>query len=178
MDASGEPDEILVQSLRDLDQAAWTALFNEHHAKIWRYAFARSGSRGLADDTASQVFVEALESIHRFRDKGKPILAWLYRIARNQLGKRLRSEKREAAALAPEAPVEPMTTRLDAIVIADALASLTRDQADVVVLRFYSGYSTREIASAMGKSESAVYSLEIRAIASLRRRLEDRQQSS
>ena len=82
------------------------------------------------------------------------------------------------AGLAPEAPVEPMPTRLDAIVIADALASLTRDQADVVVLRFYSGYSTREIASAMGKSESAVYSLEIRAIASLRRHLEDRQQSS
>jgi len=167
-----EPDEVVSQRLRDLDEAAWTALFDSHHAKIWRYVFARTGSRELADDMASQVFAEALESIHRFRYRGKPIVAWLYRIARNQLGKRLRAEKREVTNSTPEPSVEAMATALESIVIRDALASLTRDQADAVVLRFYSGYSTREIAAAMGKSESAVYSLQMRAIASLRRQLE------
>ncbi len=169
MDNNDETEEHLSQKLQDLDQAAWTFLFNEHHGKIWRYAFARTGDRGLADDIASQTFAEALASIHRFRFKGKPVLAWLYRIARNQLGKRLRSAKQEVGRPAPEPTARPIEAALDSLVLSEALTSLTREQADAVVLRFYSGYSTREIAGAMGKSESAVYSLEIRAIASLRR---------
>ena len=153
-------------------------MFNEHHARIWRYVFARTGNREMADDATSQVFLEALESIHRFRYRGKPILAWLYGIAKNQLGKRVRSQKREVASPPAEPSADPVSTTLDSIVISEALASLTPDQADAVVLRFYSGYATREIAAAMGKSESAVYSLEIRAIASLRRYFEDRRQIS
>ncbi len=174
MDANYQDGEELTRSLRELDQAAWTFLFDEHHAKIWHYALARTGDRGLADDIASQTFAEALESIDRFRYRGKPILAWLYRIARNQLGKRLRSAKREVGRPAPEPTTNPIEAALDSLVLSEALTSLTQDQADVVVLRFYSGYSTREIAGAMGKSEPAVYSLEIRAIASLRRYFHDR----
>jgi RNA polymerase sigma-70 factor (ECF subfamily) len=165
-------DEQLSRDLRDLDQAAWTRLFNEHQAKLWRYAYARTGSKELADDITSQVFVEALESIHRFRYGGKPVLAWLYRIARNHLGKRFRSAKREVYAPTQEPSANPIDVTLNAIVLSDALASLTPDQSDAVVLRFYSGYSTQEIAAAMGKTESAVYSLQIRAMASLRRYLE------
>lgn len=178
MNTSDESEEHLSQKLRDLDQAAWATLFDEHQAKIWRYVFARTGSREVADDTTSQVFIEALESIHRFRYRGKPILAWLYTIAKNHLGKRFRAAKREVAGPAPEPSASPIEATLDSIVLSDALATLTREQADAVVLRFYSGYSTREIAAAMGKSESAVYSLQIRAMASLRRHLEDRRQNS
>lgn len=178
MDSNNEPDEILIQNLRNLDQAAWTTLFNEHQPKIWRYVFARTGSRELADDTTSQVFVEALESIHRFRYRGKPILAWLYRIAKNHLGKQLRSAKREAGGPPPEPSANPTESMLNSIVLSHALASLTQEQADAVVLRFYSGYTTREIAAAMGKSESAIYSLQIRAMASLRRHLEGRRKKS
>lgn len=173
MERSEELEADLSQRLRDLDDAAWTFLFTEHHDRIWRYAFARTGDRSLADDIASQTFAEALDSIHRFRFRGKPILAWLYRIARNQLGKRFRTARREVAA-STELSTNPVETVLDSIVLRDALASLTREQADCVVLRFYSGYSTREIAAALGKSESAVYSLQIRAVASLRGYLQER----
>lgn len=136
MDPTDE-DENLRQNLRDLDQAAWTALFNEHQAKIWRYVFARTGSKEVADDTTSQVFVEALESIYRFRYRGRPILAWLYRIARNHLGKRFRSAKREVGGPTPEPSADPIEATLDAIALSDALASLTREQADAVALRFF-----------------------------------------
>lgn len=172
MDASPPPDEPLLQRLRDLDQSAWAALFDEHHDKLWRYLFAKTGDRTLADDVASQTFAETLESIHRFRHRGKPLLAWLYGIARNQLSKRLRTARRETSGAVPEPSSNPLDAALDAVVLSDALDSLTRDQADAIVLRYYAGYSTREIAGAMSKSESAVYSLQIRALASLRRKLE------
>ena len=168
-----DPERERVERLRELDQSAWAALFDEHQPRIWRYVFGRTGDRQTADDVTSQVFVEALESIHRFRYRGKPILAWLFRIARNHMGKTFRSGKRETGALAAEPAADDSETTLDSIVIADALATLTRDQADTITLRYFSGYSTQEIAQFMGKSESSVYSLQIRAVASMRRYLED-----
>ena len=59
--------------------------------------------------------------------------------------------------------------------LARALEGLTDSQREVVALRFFAGYSTREIAAAMGKREAAIYSLEVRALASLRRFLGEKE---
>jgi RNA polymerase sigma-70 factor (ECF subfamily) len=168
-DGGDEAAGAFVERLRALDHQAWAELYDRHHAQIWRYAYGRTGSRDAADDVAAQVFTEALSAIHRYRYKGRPMLAWLYRIARNLAAKQAREERRAA----PDSYVEPSggspEEQVDAIVLADALQRLTADQREVVALRFYAGYSTRELAVAMGKRESAVYSLEVRAIAALRR---------
>ena len=166
-----DPEYAFSEKLRQLDQASWSTLFDENRPKLWRYIYARTGNRDVADDLASQVFVEALESIHRYRYRGKPILAWLYRIARNQTGKVFRKTKREVGAISREPVEENVDTTLDSLVLADALRALTSEQADVVTLRFFAGYSTQEIAAVLGKSVAAIYSLEVRGIASLRRQL-------
>ena len=158
--------------LRALDQDAWAKLYDRHHLQIWRYSYGRTGSRDAADDVAAQVFAEALSSIHRYRDQGRPILAWLYVIARNLAAKHQRRAQRDAPASHVEPSGGSPEEGLNAMVLADALARLTGEQREVVVLRFYSGYSTREIATAMGKGEAAVYSLEVRAISALRRQFE------
>ena len=171
-DPTEETQAAFAARLRALDHGAWAELYDRHHAQIWRYSYGRTGSRDAADDVAAQAFAEALSSIHRYRDKGRPILAWLYVIARNLAAKQLRRTQTDA----PVTHVEPSggspEERLDGMVLADALGRLTNDQREVVVLRFYSGYSTREIAAAMRKREAAVYSLEVRAIAALRRQFE------
>jgi len=168
-DASADDGAPFTARLRALDQRAWGALYDRYHTLIWRYAYARTADRDAADDVAASVFAEALGAISRYRYTGKPLLAWLYGIARNLVGKR----RREAARLVPIPPAapadEPLDRVLDAAVLAQALRRLTVDQRDVLVLRFFSGCSTREIAAALGKSESAVYSLEVRALAALRR---------
>ena len=166
-----EHERALCEQLRALDSDAWARLFDEHRDKIWRYALARTGNRDEAGDITSQVFVEALESIHRFHYRGRPVLAWLYRLARNHTGKLARQAKRRASLAVSEAAEATIDDTIETLVLTEALASLTPDQADVIALRFFAGYSTREIADALGKSESGVYSLEVRAIGALRRRL-------
>src|SRR5947209_5093501 len=163
--------EAFVERLRELEQAAWADLFDSHHTQIWRYAYARTGDRDAADDVASQTFSEALTAISRYRYSGKPIVAWLYRIARNIAGKRTRELRRTLPAEQSELTAASPEHSLDALVLADAVRRLTGDQRDVVALRFVAGYSTSEIAAMMGKRETAVYSLEARAIAALRRQL-------
>src|SRR5438067_7558109 len=160
-----------VELLRALDQSAWAKLFDRHHTQIWRYAYARAGDRDAADDVAAQTFSEALTAISRYRFSGKPIVAWLYRIARNIAGKRARELHRTIPTDRSELTVSPPDDRLDALVLTDALRRLTSHQRDVIALRFFVGYSTSEIASMMGKRESAIYSLEARAISALRRQI-------
>ena len=171
-DPTEETQAAFAARLRALDHGAWAELYDRHHAQIWRYSYGRTGSRDAADDVAAQAFAEAISSIHRYRDQGRPILAWLYVIARNLAAKQLRRTQTDAPATHVEPSGGSPEEGLDGMVLADALGRLTNDQREVVVLRFYSGYSTREIAAAMRKREAAVYSLEVRAIAALRRQFE------
>ena len=168
-----EDPQAFVQRLQALDQSAWAELFDRHHAQIWRYAYARTGDRDAADDVASQTFSEALTAVSRYRSSGKPIVAWLYRIARNVAGKRARDSRRMLPAGRSDLVAGSPEDRLDALVLAEALRRLTGDQREVIALRFVAGYSTNEIAAMMGKREAAVYSLEARAIAALRRQLSE-----
>lgn len=173
-DAPSEEEQAsFADRLRALDQDAWAALYDRYHAQIWRYSFGRTSNRDAADDLAAQVFAEALASIGRYRYKGRPILAWLYAIARNLSSKHLRRARRDAPETAVEPSGDALEDRIESMVLADALGALTGEQREVVVLRFFSGCSTREIAAAMRKSEAAIYSLEVRAIGALRRQLDD-----
>ena len=168
-------DETLVERLRAFDQRAWAELYDLHHPRIWRYVYARIGDRDEADDLAAQVFAEAVASIHRYRYTGRPLLAWLYRIARNLTAERARKRRRELPGTAAEPHGGSLEERLDSMELARALEQLTESQREVVALRFFAGYSTREIASAMDKREAAIYSLEVRALDSLRRLLGEKE---
>lgn len=165
----------LVDRLKRNDAAAWAELYDRYADRVWRYAAARTGSRDAADDIAAQVFLEALQAIERYRPTGKPILAWLYGIARHHAAKWRHRQGREAAPLPddalPEGDAAPEGAVLDSILVSGAIGRLTKEQRDVIALRYYAGHSTAEIAAILGKREAAVYSLEARALASLRRHL-------
>src|SRR5688572_10328707 len=87
-------EEELVASAKAKDGAAWTELYNRHFEQLYRYAYAKLGSREQAEDIAAQVFLNALKSIDQFDYRGKPLLAWLYRIASNLVLQEVRSRRR------------------------------------------------------------------------------------
>jgi RNA polymerase sigma-70 factor (ECF subfamily) len=62
---------------------AWTEIYNTHYRAIFRYAKARLFDETAAEDATSAVFVGALKGIDSYQYRGRPLLAWLYRIARN-----------------------------------------------------------------------------------------------
>jgi RNA polymerase sigma-70 factor (ECF subfamily) len=53
----------------------------------------------------------------------------------------------------------------------DGINGLTKEQRETLVLRFYVGLSAKEAGEILGKTEHAIYALQVRAIASLRRLL-------
>ncbi|MDP2674805.1 MAG: sigma-70 family RNA polymerase sigma factor [Dehalococcoidia bacterium] len=79
-----EPYEAdLVDRAKARSPEAWTEIYTTHYGAIFRYARARVFDETTAEDLASAVFVGALKGIDSYRYRGRPMLAWLYRIARN-----------------------------------------------------------------------------------------------
>ena len=70
----------------------WDEWFEVYYRPLFRYSYLRLRSRSEAEDTVSQVFVEAFRGIGRYKHTGKPLLAWLYRIAHNVIFDRLKAK--------------------------------------------------------------------------------------
>jgi RNA polymerase sigma-70 factor (ECF subfamily) len=71
-----------------------------------------------------------------------------------------------ATAGPPHAAVE---RALDYSAVCAALSRLTKEQEQVIILRFLNDFNVATVARILGRSESAVKSLQFRALASLRR---------
>jgi RNA polymerase sigma-70 factor (ECF subfamily) len=170
-----DPEAQLVQRAKERWPSTWAQIYDDYYRKLFRYCYARCGSESTAADLASKVYLEALEGIDKYEYRGRPLLAWFYRIAHNVVADHFRAREREGRAMERVAsfqsphdpgPDEQVGNEQD---VRAAMGQLTEEQQQVIELRYYGGLTTAEIAVAMEKTERAVYSLEVRALAALRR---------
>jgi RNA polymerase sigma-70 factor (ECF subfamily) len=172
--ASFDEEAELARRARDRDGEAWATIYDRYHGVIYRYVLVRLRDEPAAEDIAAQCFVKAIAGIGGYAYRGKPMVAWLYRIAGNLIADYVKQARRHQPETA--APTEALLqlgpeTALENIDLRRALDVLKRNQRDVVILRFYMSLSIREVASILGKSEAAVHSLQVRALETLRKHL-------
>lgn len=181
-----DDDDALVRRARKGDAAAFAGLFDRYHARLYRYALARLGDRFLAEDVAAEVFVEVAQRLARFRGGGPDFVAWLFTIARHDIidlrrsawSRRVHPTADLPERAAPDDPAAAAILRHDVARLKAALATLTHDQHDVVLLRYIAGLGNTETARILGKPVSAVKSLQHRALRALRRSMEGAVESS
>ena len=177
--AYSEDLEMIVSRARAGDETALGQLFERFYDGVHRYALLRTGNRADADDAAAEVFAQMVRSISKYVERGPGFAAWIYRIARNVVADHHRRASRrheEPIAELPDHPGESLedtvTTREAAQELRGQLASLPDEQAHLLVLRFAGGLSAEEIGSVLGKSAGAVRIQQMRALESLRKRME------
>lgn len=155
------------------DHAAWDRIFTQHYRLVLRYCVARLGDAHTAEDVAQEVFVAAVASVRRLRDRSDAgIEAWLLGIARNKCRERARADHRRTAQaderIAGDA-ADVAVTRIAAAEVREAMKHLSDDQREVVIRRFLLDQSLDEVAAATGRPVGAVKSMQHRAIAALTR---------
>lgn len=176
-----EPSEQALVERAKRDPEAFGQLYDIYFPRIYSFIYRRAGDQATAEDLTSETFLKALRSIGQYRYTGQPFSAWLFRIATNVIADHFR-RNRGVEPLAGRLPVpdgapgpEEAALREDRReAILRALAELTPEQQDVVLLRFEQGFRLREIAGLRGKTEGAVKALMFRALHSLREKLEER----
>lgn len=96
--------------------------------------------------------------------------AWVATVALNHARsalRRLRSERKARARLEADATPRPPRSSAEHVDIERALAALPRRQREVVVLRYYLGMETKEVARVLAINEGTVKSTLFRARATL-----------
>ena len=166
----------LVQRAKEGDPAAFAELYDQYQPAIYRYIFYRVDDTATAEDLTSEVFVRLVERIDRFTYQGRPLLAWLYTIARNLVMDHHRRAVRyiplslDAPQVADIPDPEDMAENtLAQQRLAAALSCITEDQRDVIILKFIEGLDNETVAHALGKSVGAIKALQHRALSALRR---------
>ena len=157
------------------DRAAFGALYRRYLDRVYGYAFYLLGDHHDAEDATERTFLAALDAIGRFRDEGATFRAWLFRIAHNQIANALRSRARRRATpldgvaepMADADPAAESDASDDARRVRRALAELSADRRQVLVLRFVDGLAAREIGAVLGRSAGAVRVLQHRALREL-----------
>ena len=169
------PEAALIERAREMDASAWDELYSTHYGAIYRYISFRISGHEASEDLAAEVFLVAVRGIARYRYRGTSFRAWLYRIAHNvTVDERKRLARRGALEAPPlETPAEPsgpdfapgLLARRD---LDAALARLTDDQQQVVILRFLEGLALAEVATVMGRPAGAIKALQHRAMLRMR----------
>jgi RNA polymerase sigma-70 factor, ECF subfamily len=151
---------------------------------VVRYCRARLGkaerSGVSADDVAQEVCLAILTALPRYRDQGRPFLAFVYGIAAHKV-----ADTHRAAARDLSHPVESIPESYCAETGPEQLAleseSLTRmsqlldvlpaKQREILILRVVVGLTAEETADALGTTSGAVRVAQHRALARLKSEL-------
>ncbi len=173
-------EQRLLQQAKQGDADSFAMLYREHVQTIFRYVYHRVSDAQLAEDITGDVFTRALKSMSKYTDRGKPFVAWLYRIAHARVVDHYRRQNRRPnesdidaipIAIKPDMDANMMQSHI-ASTLKQALTALTEDQQQVIVFRFIEGHRLEATAEIMGKNTNAIKALQHRALRALARQLE------
>jgi RNA polymerase sigma-70 factor (ECF subfamily) len=148
---------------------------------VIRYCRARIGtferSDLSADDVAQEVCLAAVMALPRYRDRGRPFLAFVYGIAAHKVADAYRAVGRDLSyptesvpeRLSSERGPEQLAMDADSVSRMTALLDVLPDkQREILILRVVVGLSAEETAQAVGSTAGAVRVAQHRALARLK----------
>lgn len=165
----------LIISAKNGDKEAFEVVYTTLYTPLYRYVCSRSQDRELANDICQQSFLKFYQALATYEPEKSP-LAYLFTIAKNLL---INHGVKKSFTSFDETLFE--TYADDTIEILDEshtkqlaeninvyVSELTKDEADVIRLYFYSELSYKEISEILDKEETYLRKIKERALKKLR----------
>ena len=184
-------NEIITRCKRG-DREAFNELVLKYQTQVFNIAYGMLSDYDDASDAAQEVFIKVYRSIASFRGQSS-FTTWLYRICANVCNDALRKrqrrgvnvsidaeedEKGAAAELASEMPTPEESVEMSERqrAVREAIASLSDEYREVIVLADIRGLSYDETADVLNCPVGTVKSRLNRARAALRKKLLDKRE--
>lgn len=126
-------------------------LVGVHLDFIKNLVFKMLQDRALTEDIMHEVLIKLNKYRHRLKNMDEPaVRSSIYRTVQSVISNYFRSQHKEAPFLEEQYAVPPFTDDIDNKVTVDSLLSrLTSKQRDLLIYRYFMGYSHEEIAAVM-----------------------------
>ena len=152
------------------DDHAFSTWYEQALPCVYGFVYTRAGGDAtLAEDITAQAFLEAIRGRRAFDGRSDPV-TWICSIARNRLIDHHRVAAREQARhlrlvvtdinAADERPWQWLDDRDTVLSMLGTLPPMERT---ALTLRYLDGYTVRDVAHLIGRSEAATESLLMRA---------------
>ena len=167
---------LLISRARGGDRDAFGELVEQYRDNVYRLAYRMCGNAYDADEAAQEAFVAAWRALPNFRGDAK-FSTWLYRLTTNAAIDVMRREKRhqtvgdgEMMELADDAdsPQETVERTEQQEAVQKALATLSEEYREVLLLRYMEELDYAEIAEVLQLPSGTVKSRINRAKAALK----------
>ena len=167
---------LLISRARGGDRDAFGELVEQYRDNVYRLAYRMCGNAYDADEAAQEAFVAAWRALPNFRGDAK-FSTWLYRLTTNAAIDVMRREKRhqtvgdgEMVDLADDAdsPQETVERTEQQEAVQKALATLSEEYREVLLLRYMEELDYAEIAEVLQLPSGTVKSRINRAKAALK----------
>jgi RNA polymerase sigma-70 factor (ECF subfamily) len=173
-DLDGDDTQLLIRARR-FDPDALRTLHKRFYEPVYRYVQFKVADSSVCEDLTSEVFVRLLEALRQGRVWRTTPDAWIFGIARNVVVDHYRNKGRRAevaldedlASAPDDGPVKHVMAVEQHEALAQAMAMLTDEQRDVVLMRFMEGLNIKDVADALNKTPGAIKGLQFRALKTL-----------
>lgn len=169
----------LVARMKANDQLALEALYDDTVTRVYGFALTFVNSPADAEEITEDVYFRAWRDADRFDAERGSVMTWLLIMCRSIALDRLRAAgrgERTKRAIRDESSTDgqidsDLSWAADGSRLHDAMKLLSRDQAQVLQLAYFRGYSHSEIATRLDMSLGTVKTHIRRTIELLRRQL-------
>lgn len=143
------------------DPRKFEPLYSKYYEPILRFVYKRLDSKEEAYDVASQVFLNALQNLSKYEDRGFPFSSWLYRIAVNELNQFYRRTNRyrsidvqsgELSHLLVQTQVSERNT--DHSLLLECMTRLSSSDYLMLEMRYFEDRPFKEIAQVLEITEN------------------------
>jgi RNA polymerase sigma-70 factor (ECF subfamily) len=164
-----------MMEVRNGDVAKLGVLFERYNRRLYNFYLRMSADRSLSEDLVQDVFFRMLKYRHTYQEKSD-FVTWMFQIARNARFDHFRRVKGEIAlddkvneSLSSDvAPDEVMEHKQEAALVQKALAQLTHDKREALVLSRFQNFKYEQIAELVGCDVGTVKTRVFRAMQDLR----------
>lgn len=167
-----ELDTLLVERCLTGDPTAWEQLVRSHHRRVYNLCYRFTGRAEEAEDLTQEVFLRVFRTLKSFRAEEGHFGTWLTSLTRNLLIDHYRKTRKDRALESLEEQLPVLEEKASATVQADsltrgreagemlqaALARLSPDLREAVILRDMQEMEYREIARVLKVPEGTVKS--------------------
>jgi len=163
MSENDQDDRETMALLAAGEDQALNALMDRWKHRVIAYLYRFTGNETVAADLAEETFVRVYQGRLRFR-KGSSFSTWLFGIAANLARNHLRWQRRHPTfpldlasdATSGEDPLKTEQSRERAEAVRKAIATLSPDLREALILSEYEDLGQKEIAAVSGCSVKAI----------------------